>query len=682
MYKLKTIDVWDTLLRRDCHPECIKLATAQHLLLGWANQLKPEFSDVWLLYRARVEAERTLADQAIAGGKDDEYEITQVLTRWTNVVFSGAVPLAMPMHLAEFELNVEISRSYADSEISDYLRFYESEKTMFLSDFYMSAEMLSRLLASKGFDALVSEGISSCDVGLNKRSGRIFRYVHELHDVSPNQHVHIGDNEWSDVASPRALGVNALHYLPEQAHPERLARERLFSSRDALFEHIRVECSTLAEDSSRALSAKQGVALTLGVQAAPLFIGFSLWIAEQAIHQELDKLCFLSQEGEFFHKVFCALFPDGQLSGHNLPPATIIAVSRVSTLAPSLTDGSIQELSRIRSLLKVHSFSCLFATLGLDIGKFSLMLDAVGLKETDTFSDPENSLELRRLFETPAFAENLKNALESKAELLQIYLSQSGLKGGGRIGVVDIGGLGTIQDNIALLIPDAHFSGMYLGLRTLISAQPLNVSKAAYGPNENTAREISTLFANFDAIEFLCRSPLGSVVGYALEGGRAVPQWQADLEENGAYDEFVGAFQKGVLLAARKWQSYLARYVVSSNELREMGLRVWDMLCKAPPEELLDVYLRTPQRDIFGSGDRFERKQYPSFGTIRLSPILAWRRRQLVEFTRRVRGAEAIDNSEDIGSVHRSVLLLVLRAAHLVKRAALKARIAKRRGNA
>ena len=54
MYKVRTIDVWDTLLRRDCHPECIKLATAQHLFLGWTNQLKPEFGDSLALYKARL----------------------------------------------------------------------------------------------------------------------------------------------------------------------------------------------------------------------------------------------------------------------------------------------------------------------------------------------------------------------------------------------------------------------------------------------------------------------------------------------------------------------------------------------------------------------------------------------------------------------------------------------------
>ncbi len=683
MYKLRTIDVWDTLLRRDCHPECIKLATAQHLFLGWVNHLKPEFGDGWGLYKARLEAERTLAEQARAGGKDNEYEITQVLTQWAKAVFARTVPVGLPTRLAEFELSVEITRSYADPDISDFLNSYKAEKTMFLSDFYMSAEMLRRLLASKGLDSLVSEGLSSCDVGLNKRSGQIFRHVHARHAISPEQHVHIGDNEWSDVASPRALGMNALHYLPEPTHTERLARERLFSSREALFDHLRAECSTLIENATKGLSAQQAVALGLGVQAAPLFIGFALWIAEQTIQQKLDRLYFFTREGEFFRKVFCALFPHNRLFGHDLPPTDILAVSRLSTFAASMTDGSIQEMSRIWSLFKVQSISGLFVTLGLDIGKFSVMLDTLGLKETDVFSNPEKSPELRRLFETPSFAESLKSALASQAVLLQSYFKQSGLKGGGRLGVVDIGWRGTIQDNIALLMPDAHFHGMYLGLRRVINTQPSNVSKAAYGLDENCCSEFSALFTNFAVMELLCNSPFGSVVGYYTSGdGQTIPQHHVDQQENAGYGEFVAPFQEGVLLAAQHWQSYIERYVVSSNELHAMALQVWDTLRRAPVEGLVDVYLRTPQHDIFGYGEIFKRSQYPSISTILLSPILTSRRRQLVEFIRRVQWSEAIENAKDIGTAHRTVLLMAFRAAHLVKRTALKAKLAKRSKNA
>lgn len=674
MYKIRTIDVWDTLLRRDCHPECIKLATAHHLFFGWRDLIKPEFRDSWVLYKARLDAERTLAVQAKAGGKDDEYEISQVLALWTSAIFVDMEPPALSARLAEFELSVEVARSYADSEIFDFLSSHEAEKTLFLSDFYMSGEMLRRLLSAKGLNTLVADGLSSCDVGLNKRTGQIFRHIHSIHAISPQEHVHIGDNEWSDVLSPRELGVHALHYLPDSEHAERLAREHLFSSREALFDHIRGECASLAQDESKGLSAKQAAALSLGIQAAPLFIGFALWIAEQAVLRKLDRLYFFTREGEFFQKVFCAIFQRGRLFGHNLPPADILEVSRLSTFAPSMRCASIQEMSRIWSLFKVQSVSGLFTTLGVDIGTFSELLDTLGLKETDVITDPESSPELHRLFETPTFVEAVEKSLAYQARMLQIYLKQCGVSACNRVGFVDIGWRGTIQDNISLLVPDIHSHGLYLGLRQVINAQPDNVSKAAYVTDENKTSAPNSLFTNFAAMELLCNSPLGSVVGYTLENERTKARRHVDQSESAVYDEFVRPFQEGVLLAAQHWQSYLERYVVSSIEMHEVAFQVWDKLRRTPDECLVEMYFRTPQQDIFGYGEIFKRSQYPSLSTIFLSPILASRRRQLIEFIRRVQWSEAIKNAKDIGKFHRTVLLFAFRSAHLVKRAALNAR--------
>jgi hypothetical protein len=223
---------------------------------------------------------------------------------------------------------------------------------------------------------------------------------------------------------------------------------------------------------------------------------------------------------------------------------------------------------------------------------------------------------------------------------------------------------------------------MYLGLRRVINVQPGNASKEAYVADENTSSASNSLFTNFAAMELLCNSPRGSVVGYSLDGRHIKAQRHVDKEENAAYDEFVKPFQEGVLLAAKHWQSYLERYVVSSNELHTVALHVWDKLRRTPEQVLVEAYLRTPQQDIFGYGEIFSRNQYPSLSTIFLSPILTARRRELIEFIRRVQWSEAIENAKEIGPIHRTVLLLAFRAAHLVKRAALKARLVKRSKNA
>lgn len=678
MYKLRTIDVWDTLLRRDCHPECIKLTTALHLFLGWSDRIKPDFPDYWALYHARVEAERRLAAEAREKGGDDEYEISRVLHHWLGTVFSETVEADLPLHLAEFELQIEIKRSFVDPGITEFLRPLQAERTLFLSDFYMNTAMLRRLLSAKGLDAFVDDGISSCDAGVNKRSGQLFRHVHSLHNISPEQHVHVGDNPWSDVEAPRKIGATSLHFLPEVAHAERLERESLFSSREALFEHVRLECSTLAMRASDEMPGRQGAAFRLGAEAAPLFIGFALWIAEQAVVEKLDRIYFLTREGEFFHQVYSALLPLDKFCGHNLPPSDMLAVSRLATFAASMQNVSIEEMSRIWALFKSQSISGLFTTLGLNVRDFYPELKEVGLKESDVIDNPWNHPGLKRLFLMDTFINAVKHAVLGQKEVVYDYLEQNGLPHSKRVGVIDIGWRGTIQDNLAMLLPHTHLHGMYLGLRRLINSQPTNVSKSAYGPDENHSPEFCNLFENFAALELLCGSPKGSVVGFRRTNGKMIPQRYIVEAENAAFEDFTKHFQEGVLLATRHWQRYLERYVVTGAELRDAALHIWETLRRTPGRDLAELFMQMPQQDVFGFGDIFKRNQLPSVSTILLAPIFKSRRRRLIEFIRRVQWSAAIDHVQGVGRFHRSILVLTFRLANLVKRSRIKVSVGRR----
>jgi hypothetical protein len=528
----------------------------------------------------------------------------------------------------------------------------------------------------------VPDGISSCDAGFNKRSGQLFRHVHELHGVSPGEHVHVGDNPWSDVESPRKVGVTSLHFLPEAAHAERMERERLFSSREALFERVRCECSTLAERTSDGMpDNKQAAAYRLGAEAAPLFIGFALWIAEQAVVEKLDRIYFLTREGEFFYQVFSALLPQGKFFGHNLPPCDVLAVSRLATFVASMQHVSIEEMARIWTLFKSQSISGLFTTLGLDVGDFAAVLDGIGLKVDDVADDPLNLPVLKQLFQTEPFVNAVKHSISSQKDMVFDYLKHNGLRPNNRVGVVDIGWRGTIQDNLAILMPHTHLHGIYLGLRRLINPQPCNVSKSAYGPDENRSPEFFNLFENFAALELLCSSAKGSVAGFRRIDGKVIPQRQIVESENAAFEDFTKHFQEGVLLAARHWQPYLERYVVTGAELRDPALHIWETLRRAPGRDLAELFMQTPQHDVFGFGDLFQRNQVPSVSTILLAPIFKLRRRRLIEFVRRVQWSAAIDHVQGVGRFHRGMLVLTFRLANLVKRTRMKVQMGRRNAN-
>jgi hypothetical protein len=83
-----------------------------------------------------------------------------------------------------------------------------------------------------------------------------------------------------------------------------------------------------------------------------------------------------------------------------------------------------------------------------------------------------------------------------------------------KVCIVDVGWRGTIHDNIALLYPNIHFTGVYLGLQKFLNDQPSNTSKFAFGPNLNHQLEYPHFLDSVAPIEMITNSPSGSVTGY------------------------------------------------------------------------------------------------------------------------------------------------------------------------
>src|SRR5574337_262875 len=81
-YGLMTVDVWDTLLRRRCHPDAVKLHVCRWLLCCHGRHLPPEHRDHWVLLRLRQQAEKELAEESKRLGFDDEYRHCDVYERW------------------------------------------------------------------------------------------------------------------------------------------------------------------------------------------------------------------------------------------------------------------------------------------------------------------------------------------------------------------------------------------------------------------------------------------------------------------------------------------------------------------------------------------------------------------------------------------------------------------------
>ena len=662
MHKLRTIDVWDTLLRRKGHPDFSKLISARALSLTHKAELAIPFKDDRAIFRERCAIEGEIASTT---SHDGEYEVKDVLTRLLGRVLIKPTQIdlaALAERLAELELQFELRHTYPDPEFSSFSQAYPAQQSLFLSDFYMPAENLQRLLKHHGLDTLVDQGISSCDVGLNKRSGNLFKHIHDQFHVLPQSHVHIGDNLHADVEMPKKLGIQAIHYLPEEEHRKRQELAAFFHDRYALFRHLAESTWNKATDEAKGLEAQAQHAYLLGIRTAPLLIGFILHIAERALLDGIERLFFFTREGEFFLQVWRAIFQDNCLAGQKLPSPDLLEVSRIATFCASLREVSTNELMRLWNLYSTQSISSLLKTLGLSPDNFTEVCQAHGLSPKEEIVYPWEDSRVQALFKDPLFFELIQAKVNTDRTNLLEYLNQHGWQQDlAKVGIVDIGWRGTIQDNLAYLFPDTHIFGQYLGLQHFLNDQPQNCSKSAYCVDANHSDNYQNLLDAVSLIEMLCNSPNGSVSGYTHSADRRMSANRiVDEGENAVYEAFVSHFQKGVLFASQHWSDYVDSHVITSDELKESSCKIWHELVTKPSQNLSQAYASLSHNEVFGVGEFVDKSAVPTPSQLFHGVFSKKIRQDIILYLRQNQWVAGISNRKDLGLIHRTLLISVL----------------------
>lgn len=594
--KITSYDIWDTVIRRRCHPDAIKIHVARDLLYRVGNAIKPHLRDPWLLFYLRQSTERQIGQEARATGLDDEYELSLVLERWIKRVAVEGYSISPELinGLVRTEIEQEKYVIYKDPTIQAKLLSDGAERRIFISDFYMGREDLFELLKHVGVAEFFHDGYVSCDAGLNKRSGRLFQHVLSVENQSAQSFFHCGDNQHSDVNMPRSLGLNAELFLPSEEHAERGRKEKRFAERE------------------RAISTLTGQDITAGGnqirnfarETAALLIGFVLHIQEQIVSQQLDRVFFFTREGEFFLKLYQVLRASSPYR-HLLPEGVLLEVSRLATFGPSLSRFNETELMRLWNLYSTQTPRALLKSLDLSEDEFAPLFEQHGLPLDVLVQYPWQDHRVNALFKNEVFLGKANARLGARKELFLKYCQQNGLDTDThRCGVVDIGWRGTIQDNIACMFPNTKIAGFYLGLNKVLNEQPPNISKQAFGPNLNIedSKEARSLLEFVAPIEMLTNSPSGSVIGYELEGDRVVARKLIDEGENAVYEKFTSIYQEHVLDMARQCGKGLGVDAVGSEEIRSFAMGIWNDIIQRPNVSLANAYFSLMHNETFGVG--------------------------------------------------------------------------------
>lgn len=584
--RLLSLDIWDTVLRRRCRPDEIKVITAEKFLHCYGNRLKGKLS-AKNAAGIRIACERELGALSVQKGYDDEYEIHDVLRLWCKRMLdvSDSELEQMVEELCRFELETELKHVYLDSGILQLIDRIEYDRLVLISDFYAGKDFMECILRKAGFDRNVDEVYLSCECRRNKRSGGLFDFVWERERIPYEQWIHIGDNLYSDVEVPEKKGITAVSYIPQTETSLRTKRERSSAWEETKYFLQRI---------------RRGHRMKAG-DLSVFFGGFVTWLANEAVKKGIRSLYFFTREGEFYKELYDEI-KKVSLSERKMPEAEVIEVSRLSTFMPSLREITLSEFMRIWNQYSVQSMKALFKSLHMDIGKVEKYLHLYAIPEEEMIQYPWKDERVQKLFSDKEFIKEVEAERDQKRKLIYDYLEQRGWRQdhNDTVGIVDIGWRGTIQDNLCYLYPKYSIHGFYIGLIPFLSIQPPNSEKYGFINGHKLEQIILTTVT---PLEMLCNSPNGSAVGYQNTAAGVQAVRQKDIFEDDVFFSVIQYEQekikKKILRCCKemKEQNHMPEYS------RSEAVRALYLFIAYPRRKFVKAYFHLRHNEEFGVGE-------------------------------------------------------------------------------
>lgn len=376
---------------------------------------------------------------------------------------------------------------------------HEGKIVIFISDMYLRHSDIIKLLKIKKVD-LLTEGISSCDVGKGKADGTLFSYVA---NYFPNKKIlHIGDSFRSDFLNARKHDEFNSVWFPFR---RKCLTEKFFeicNSKNRKYDLVALN----------SLISEKSFFYQWGYDClAPSIWSFCNWLEKKAENDNVDTLLFLTREGAFLKSLF-----DIYQSEHSNKISTkLLYASRKSVMGASCN----LNWDDIYSLYKNGSFYALKKDFDIPDEEYKNVLKKYSIDESLRLSDVSGGQVA--LEELKDFC--IKYSLRQK-EIFKSYLNE--LKLGPKVGLVDIGWKGSMQKYLERIFNSTEDGievfGYYWG--EIYSDEHKQLKKDGFlCSSKNDVFLPQTLNAGY-VLELSFGADFGSTSSYGIDNtGRAIP---------------------------------------------------------------------------------------------------------------------------------------------------------------
>lgn len=577
--KLVVFDIFDTLLLRPLlNPESTKAIVAQ--------TAGPEVGQTYLLFRA--EAEGSAREQA---GRDVGLDAI-----FAEFAALSGLPDDAVRRLQQLEESVERASVVARPEVVAMLHYAlaQGRRVVLASDMYLPLPVLESMLATHGISGWHALYLSS-DLGLRKDTGDMYRHILAKEQVTPDQILMIGDNEHSDVQIPSDMGMKVWHVMRPVEMAQSAARlgplVKQALTRNDLNEELTLGLLLRAnlapvfyqQFSSRDMVPPNYQALGYTV-LGPLVLSFVQWLAQQASADSMQRLYFLSREGEFLKKVYDIWSPHADAA----PPSEYLVLSRRAVTVPMIaTLEAIESIARTR-YFENHVSAFVRERYGLVLTEEEWSsLERQGLLDADRQIEvvDEQIDHIKPLL--AALLPRILAQAQLEMPCVMAYLNGMGLNSTEKFAVVDVGYSATIQGRLNQLV-GSKVHGYYM--MTDARAQPIAdrfdvTVQGCFGQYVQFSDDATALLRQSFDLEKLLSSDEGQIIRYhVLPDGVVVPEVRALSRDEVRGQPIRAQIRAGALqfitdaIALRR--NLLGDYVVPAA----LGRQLYEVLVKHPSE--------------------------------------------------------------------------------------------------
>ena len=542
--KIISFDCFDTLLHRDCNSEVV--------LYEWSKLLSDYLDGVYSpekIYNTRKKIEIDKKKQQ--GVEEMEYNaLIEKLLRELNVTTNIDQLID---YSKKIEVATEIRHINSDEEVKKLVFELKNKgiRLIVISDFYFGSEMLSQILNKIGYDNCFEYLYVSSDVNARKSTGSLYDIVLSRELIQPHEMVMIGDNITSDKIVPSERGICSFQLTTNESV------QLTYTKNDIKNEFKRLCAQNTLDGYTPSLL---------------------LW-AERLLHYvkvyNIKDLLFCSREGQFLKKVFDFYV---KKSGQDVN-THYVYVSRASTGIAGLKSLTHEKFEKL-----LNGKDCSILGLLSKLGANQELIDKITLQchgiDQNTLVARNGAVEvkvLEKLKRSEAFELFYNNIRSENINLLRAYFNQMGLDFTEQgLNLVDVGWIGTIQDNIRNVIPDEiTVRGFYLGLieehkhnRIVVhSENNEKVSILMHKSGNECSYGYWLMAKDRTFFEFLLSANHGPTVCYDKDiNGVIFPVVNGDTDQVKIYD-VVAQYQESILNNISKLNDMISRSLFTCEDV-------------------------------------------------------------------------------------------------------------------